>query len=106
MEERPLIFGCLRVASAVLLLAVPLIGQEQIPRAQSGSAARWQPTRLADGQPDVQGFWGAVLGGTVSLTNPVTGGGEFQQRITGRAVSNPTDGRLHVTRARRVQNIK
>ena len=28
--------------------------------------------RLSDGQPNVQGIWGAVLGGSVSLTNPIS----------------------------------
>jgi hypothetical protein len=83
---------CPRIGIALLLLGAPLFAQEQQqpPRAQAAAAAPWQPVRLSDGQPDVQGFWGAVLGGTFSLTNPITGGGEFQQRITGRIVTNPS----------------
>jgi hypothetical protein len=65
-----------------LVLAVPLFGQgQQTPRAQSPSGSARQPTRLADGQPDVQGIWGAVIVGVFSLTNPMTGGDDFAQRL-------------------------
>jgi hypothetical protein len=37
------------------------------------SSSAWQPKRLADGQPDVRGFWRAEHGGTYSLTNPRAG---------------------------------
>ena len=70
---------------------VPVFGQEQqTPRAQSPSGSAWQPTRLSDGQPDVQGTWGAVLGGVFSLTNPMTGGDDFAQRLGGPPVRNPS----------------
>ncbi|HTE41669.1 MAG TPA: hypothetical protein VK629_12610 [Steroidobacteraceae bacterium] len=41
---------------------------------QQGSKARaWKPKRLADGQPDVQGFYRPQHQGTYSLTNPRNG---------------------------------
>ena len=50
----------------------------------------WPPEQLADGQPDVQGLWIPVLGGTVSLTNPMNGGTDFERRVTGTQVRNPS----------------
>jgi hypothetical protein len=38
----------------------------------------------------VQGFWNAVITGTHSLTNPMAGGVEFNARITGVPVRNPS----------------
>jgi hypothetical protein len=38
----------------------------------------------------VQGFWNAVINGTHSLTNPMAGGAEFNARITGVPVRNPS----------------
>ena len=87
---------CLRIGVALLLLGVPLFAQSpgtrdsglgiRIPDPES----RIPAGKLPDGQPDVQGFWGSVLGGTVSLTHPMTGGQEFQQRIGARVVNNPS----------------
>jgi len=45
---------------------------------------------LSDGQPDVQGVWGAVLGGVFSLTNPMTGGDDFAQRLGGPPLRRPS----------------
>jgi hypothetical protein len=50
--------------------------------------------RLADGQPDVQGIWGAVLAGSVSLTNPVSQAQDFEKqnvRVPSRII-DPPDG--------------
>ena len=63
-----------------LLLPAPLLAQQP----------EWSPSRLTDGQPDVQGIWGAQLGGVFSLTNPMTGGQEFEQRLNGTVVRNPS----------------
>ena len=82
---------CFRIGAALVLLAVPLFGQEQrTPRALSPSTSAWQPVRLSDGQPDVQGVWGAVLGGVFSLTNPMTGGDDFAQRLGGPPIRRPS----------------
>ena len=81
---------CCRIGAALLLLAVPLFAQEQqTPRAQSPES-RLPIGVLPDGQPDVQGIWGAVLGGVFSLTNPMTGGDDFAQRLGGPRVINPS----------------
>jgi hypothetical protein len=75
----------------VLLLGAPALAQEPgNARVQSAQTAPWKPAHLPDGQPDVQGTWSSVLGGTVSLTNPVTGGADFDQRITGKLAKNPS----------------
>jgi hypothetical protein len=86
-----MISWCLRTGAALLLLAAPLFGQEQkTPFAQPPSIPAWQPARLSDGQPDVQGIWGAVIGGVFSLTNPMTGGDDFAQRLGAPPVRNPS----------------
>lgn len=49
---------------------------------------------LADGQPDVQGIWGAVLAGSVSLTNPISQAQDFEKqnvRLPSRVI-DPPDG--------------
>jgi len=68
-------------------LAMPLSSQQ--PRNES-AAKTWPPPRLADGQPDVQGLWRPTLNGTQSLTAPMTGEAEFNARITGVPVRNPS----------------
>lgn len=47
-------------------------------------------TRLSDGQPDVQGIWGAALAGAFSLTNPMTGGDDFAVRLGGPPIRRPS----------------
>jgi hypothetical protein len=76
---------CFEIVAVVLVLTPSLFGQEvqQAPRAQTSGASAWQPARLSDGQPDVEGVWGAVLAGAFSLTNPMTGGDDFAQRLGG-----------------------
>jgi hypothetical protein len=79
--------------TVVVASAISLYGQ-QPGAAQNGTApaasAKWQPSRLPDGQPDVQGHWRPVNGGTFSLTNPMTGGAEFAARINGTTPKNPS----------------
>ena len=52
--------------------------------------------RLADGQPDVQGIWSAVLAGSVSLTNPVTAAQDFERENVRQPsrIIDPPDGRV------------
>jgi hypothetical protein len=86
-----MISWCLRIGAALVLLAVPLFGQDQqTPCAQSPTISAWQPARLSDGQPDVQGIWGAVIVGVFSLTNPMTGGDDFAWRLGAPPVRNPS----------------
>jgi len=82
----------LATSVAVLSLAFPVSAQVRgTTRAEAATAPKpWPPARLSDGQPDVQGFWNAVINGTHSLTNPMAGGAEFNARITGVPVRNPS----------------
>ena len=77
---------CLGVGVVLVWLsAAPLAAQEP-----SSAQTPWQPARLSDGQPDVQGVWGAVLRGVFSLTNPMTGGDDFAQRLGGPPIRRPS----------------
>jgi hypothetical protein len=66
---------------AFLLAAVPALGQGAGGAANRPEPRPWPPTRLADGQPDVQGVWAAQAGGSVSLSNPISGGMDLQRRL-------------------------
>ena len=73
---------CLRLGLLlVVLAATPGLAQQDVP---------WHPARLSDGQPDVQGVWAAVLRGVFSLTNPMTGGDDFAQRLGGPPIRRPS----------------
>jgi hypothetical protein len=53
--------------------------------ADAKTAAPWVPSRLPDGQPDVQGFWSAEVSGTYSLLNPRKGGIRLQEQLLEKA---------------------
>jgi len=66
-------------------------GQEERGTAnRPGSSRPWPPQRLADGQPDVQGIWAAVNAGSTSLTNPISGGEDFDRRLSGENIRRPS----------------
>jgi len=77
---------------AVLLstTAAPVHGQAREEAAKSPAPLG----RLADGQPNVQGIWSAVLAGSVSLTNPISQAQDFEKqnvRLPSRII-DPPDG--------------
>lgn len=76
----------------LLSAATTIAGQEERAAAPRTAAARrpWPPQRLADGQPDVQGIWAAVNAGSTSLTNPISGGEDFDRRLSGAAIRRPS----------------
>jgi len=60
------------IGMALLSTAAPIVGQGSGGAENRAVVSQpWTPARLADGQPDVQGVWSAVLGGSLSLTNPI-----------------------------------
>src|SRR5262245_64521817 len=73
----------LSLAMSILILsaAIPVAGQGGEGAAKPAVARPWPPARLADGQPDVQGVWAAQAGGSVSLSNPISGGMDLQRRL-------------------------
>jgi hypothetical protein len=70
----PLIISILALLPA--LIPIPTLAQGA-PRA----AATWTPAHTSDGQPDVQGFWEAEIGGTYSLVNPRRGGSRLEELL-------------------------
>ena len=61
----------LGIGAALLVTTVPLRGQEARGAANRPTASRpWQPERLPDGQPDVQGIWAATMAGSTSMLKP------------------------------------
>jgi hypothetical protein len=88
------------IGIALSFTTVPLQGQGQAGAARPAAPKPWPPQKLSDGQPDVQGIWAAVNGGSTSLTNPISGGEDFDRRVTGEnirrqsRVIDPPDGLL------------
>jgi hypothetical protein len=87
----------LGISAALLSPAVPLAGQGRGGAGNRVAATRpWPPERLEDGQPDVQGIWSAVSGGSVSLTDPVAGGQVFEKnrpKVPSRII-DPSNGEI------------
>jgi hypothetical protein len=89
MNTRNLIiaFG---IGAALVLTTVPLRGQAPGGAANRPASKPWPPQKLSDGQPDVQGIWAAVNGGSTSLTNPISGGEDFDRRVSGEDIRRPS----------------
>ena len=60
----------------VALVATVLVS---LMPAAPGGQQPWQPARLPDGQPDVQGDWDPEVTGTFDLTDPRAGGGRLEE---------------------------
>ena len=79
------------IGAALLLTTVPLRGQGEGGAANRPAASKpWPPQKLSDGQPDVQGIWAAVNAGSTSLTNPISGGEDFDRRVSGADIKRPS----------------
>jgi hypothetical protein len=77
----------------VMLLSATMTIRGQEERAAPRTAATprpWPAPRLPDGQPDVQGIWAAVNAGSTSLTNPISGGEDFDRRVSGATIRRPS----------------
>jgi hypothetical protein len=77
----------LAVSVTLLSLPAPLSGQEAAPEP---ATAPWPPVQTPDGQPDVQGVWGPVGGGTQSLDPAMSSGALFRDRVNGVTSNNPS----------------
>jgi len=78
------------IGIALSFTTAPLQGQGQGGAARPAAPKPWPPQKLSDGQPDVQGIWAAVNGGSTSLTNPISGGEDFDRRVTGENIRRPS----------------
>jgi hypothetical protein len=79
----------LGIVVAIVSLSVSLSGQGAAPRPPA-SPRPWPPALTPDGQPDVQGSWRPVIGGTHSLDPAKSGAADFEERIGGVAKPNPS----------------
>lgn len=70
-------------------LSASLSGQGAVPQPPALSRP-WPPALTPDGQPDVQGAWRPVLGGTHSLDPAQSGAADFEERVTGVVKRNPS----------------
>ncbi|MGH9254583.1 MAG: hypothetical protein ACRD3C_08435 [Vicinamibacterales bacterium] len=77
------------IGLAFVSLSVSLSGQGAVAQ-PSASPRPWPPALRPDGQPDVQGAWRPVLGGTHSLNPAKSGAADFEERITGAVKINPS----------------
>ena len=77
----------LGMSVALLLLPASLFGQDAAPEPP---AAPWPPAQTADGQPDIQGVWSPVDGGTQSLDPGMSSGQLFRDQVAGVTSNNPS----------------
>ena len=77
------------ISVALASLSVSVSGQGALPQPPA-SPRPWPPAQTPDGQPDVQGSWRPVLGGTHSLDPAKSGAADFEERITGVVKLNPS----------------
>ena len=86
------------IGAALLVSTVPLRGQGEGGASNRPASKASPPQKLSDGQPDVQGIWAAVNAGSTSLTNPISGGEDFDRRVSGSDIKrlsrviDPADG--------------
>jgi len=87
----------LGMSMALFSWSAMLYGQEEAPEAPN---MPWPPVQLPDGQPDVQGVWRPVNGGTQSLERAMSSG-DFFREMMGEVISehpsrivDPEDGQL------------
>jgi hypothetical protein len=90
MKAEHLIFA-LGICAALVLSAAAVNAQGERGGANRTAASRpWPPQKLSDGQPDVQGVWAALNAGSTSLTNPISGGEDFDRRLSGKEIKRPS----------------
>jgi len=83
--------------SAAFLAPAPMVAQAP---AAPPAPRPWPPARTADGQPDVQGAWRAVNGGTHSIDPAKSSATDFEERLSGKVtptasrVVDPPDGHI------------
>jgi len=77
----------LGVSVALLSLPTVLLGQDAAPEQPTAS---WPPAQTLDGQPDVQGIWSPVHGGTQSLDRAISSGEYFEELVAGVRRSYPS----------------
>jgi hypothetical protein len=77
----------LGMSLALLSLPAALSGQNA---ASEPPTAPWPPAQTPDGQPDVQGVWSPVGGGTQSLDPAMSSGALFRDRVAGVTSNNPS----------------
>lgn len=77
------------VGVALVSLSDVVSGQGAVPQPPA-SPRPWPPALTPDGQPDVQGSWRPVLGGTQSLDPAQSSAADFEERLTGVVKRNPS----------------
>jgi len=77
----------LGMSVALLSLPAALFGQGTAPELPTPPGP---PAQTPDGQPDVQGVWRPVSGGTHSLEIAISSGGFFRDRLAGVSSNNPS----------------
>jgi hypothetical protein len=85
------------MTAATLLCVIGLesglaVATNKAPAATASSSSVWSPKKLADGQPDLQGFWRTEHIGTYSLNNPRQGQDGAPDRSGDRAGLPPVKG--------------
>jgi hypothetical protein len=90
-----------RIAIALGLCMAPFLWPGSLMGQDTATdSTPWPPARLPDGQPDVQGVWRPINGGTQSLERGMSSGQFFEELVTGvtedypSRIVDPADGRI------------
>ena len=89
MRLHPLAMA-LGLSVALASLSASLSGQGAATNRPAAPNRPWPPALTPDGQPDMQGTWRPVSGGTHSLDPALSSAAEFEQRVTGVIKRNPS----------------
>ena len=88
------------MAAVAVVLPMANIAAQRTPTPNAASAAKapYVQPRTPDGQPEIQGFWHVVPGGTYSLEDQslqgLGGGDFFTKRPGGSRLVDPPDGKI------------
>ena len=75
------------MSMALFTIPAALMGQTEESEPPS---TPWVPARTPDGQPDVQGVWRPINGGTQSIERSLSSGQYFEELVTGVSEDRPS----------------
>jgi hypothetical protein len=80
----------LGIGAMLVSFSASLSGQGAVPQRPVSPTRPWPPALTPDGQPDVQGSWRPVIGGTQSVDPAKSSAADFEERVGGVVKPNPS----------------